>query len=67
MKEQNNILGNKQIFIFNVYVGNILDENVDVYVETIKNKFKKFNEYEDVIVFYIPVRIETTKSIIKVQ
>ena len=57
MKEKNK-LGNKKIFVFNVYVGNIDDKDIEKYVNDISKRFETFNNYDDVEVFYVPVRQE---------
>jgi len=64
--EKKNVLGNKQIFIFNVYVGNIKDEDVENYLKSVSDKNEKFNNYLDVVTFYIPTRDEAATPIIRI-
>lgn len=39
-KIKDNLLGDKQIFVFNVYVGNIDDADVEQYVNSVADRFQ---------------------------
>lgn len=66
MKEKN-ILGDKKIFVFNVYVGNIDDKDIEKYVNDISKRFETFNNYDDVEVFYVPVRQEPNIALTRIS
>lgn len=39
-KIKDNLLGDKQIFVFNVYVGNIDNTDVEQYVNSVADRFQ---------------------------
>ena len=63
--EKTNILGNKQIFIFNVYVGNIPEEDIEKHVRNVSEKNEEFNNYLDIVTFYIPTINENAQPIVR--
>ena len=57
MKETNK-LGDKKVFVFNVYIGNLDGKDIEKYVNDVSKRFETFNSYDDVEVFYVPVTQE---------
>ena len=64
-----NNLGNKKVFLVNVYVGNIDDNQIDNYIDSFMNRLSVLSSYDDVHLIFLPSRTEPSGDsvIIKIQ
>lgn len=54
------------IFVFNVYIGNIDDKDVEKFIDTVSENLSLDKEFDNVRCYFIPVRDDSLEPIVKI-